>query len=113
MVRQVKPAVNHGFTLIELLVVIAIIAILAANLFPVFSTAREKRGQQPASPTPQHMPRGASDGAAAFIPLTAHLRACLQGLLACRKVKSYRLPERLTLWAQTNVCAHNFAGGEG
>lgn len=32
----------RGFTLIELLVVIAIIAILAAILFPVFATAREK-----------------------------------------------------------------------
>lgn len=32
----------HGFTLIELLVVIAIIGILAAILFPVFATAREK-----------------------------------------------------------------------
>jgi len=31
-----------GFTLIELLVVIAIISILAAIIFPVFSTAREK-----------------------------------------------------------------------
>jgi len=31
-----------GFTLIELLVVIAIIAILAAILFPVFATARDK-----------------------------------------------------------------------
>jgi prepilin-type N-terminal cleavage/methylation domain-containing protein len=31
----------HGFTLIELLVVITIIAILAALLFPVFSTVRE------------------------------------------------------------------------
>jgi prepilin-type N-terminal cleavage/methylation domain-containing protein len=31
-----------GFTLIELLVVIAIIAILAAMLFPVFATAKEK-----------------------------------------------------------------------
>jgi len=34
-----------GFTLIELLVVIAIIAILAAVLFPVFATAREKARQ--------------------------------------------------------------------
>ncbi|MDR3708973.1 MAG: prepilin-type N-terminal cleavage/methylation domain-containing protein [Capsulimonadaceae bacterium] len=33
---------KRGFTLIELLVVIAIIAILAAILFPVFATAREK-----------------------------------------------------------------------
>ena len=36
---------NRGFTLIELLVVIAIIAILAAILFPVFATAREKARQ--------------------------------------------------------------------
>jgi prepilin-type N-terminal cleavage/methylation domain-containing protein/prepilin-type processing-associated H-X9-DG protein len=35
----------QGFTLIELLVVIAIIAILAAVLFPVFATAREKARQ--------------------------------------------------------------------
>jgi len=34
-----------GFTLIELLVVIAIIAILAAILFPVFASAREKAKQ--------------------------------------------------------------------
>jgi len=33
---------RKAFTLIELLVVIAIIAILAAILFPVFATAREK-----------------------------------------------------------------------
>ncbi|HEX5322780.1 MAG TPA: prepilin-type N-terminal cleavage/methylation domain-containing protein, partial [Capsulimonadaceae bacterium] len=36
---------SKGFTLIELLVVIAIIAILAAILFPVFATAREKARQ--------------------------------------------------------------------
>jgi prepilin-type N-terminal cleavage/methylation domain-containing protein/prepilin-type processing-associated H-X9-DG protein len=36
---------NRGFTLIELLVVIAIIAILAAILFPVFASAREKARQ--------------------------------------------------------------------
>jgi prepilin-type N-terminal cleavage/methylation domain-containing protein len=36
---------NGAFTLIELLVVIAIIAILAAILFPVFATAREKGRQ--------------------------------------------------------------------
>ena len=36
---------NKGFTLIELLVVIAIIAILAAILFPVFVSAKEKANQ--------------------------------------------------------------------
>lgn len=43
-----NPMINrcrNGFTLIELLVVIAIIAILAAILFPVFATAREKARQ--------------------------------------------------------------------
>ena len=35
----------NGFTLIELLVVIAVISILAAILFPVFATAREKARQ--------------------------------------------------------------------
>ena len=34
--------IKNGFTLVELLVVIAIIALLAAILFPVFATAREK-----------------------------------------------------------------------
>lgn len=41
MIRNTR----NGFTLIELLVVIAIIAILAAILFPVFATAREKARQ--------------------------------------------------------------------
>ncbi|MDR3710371.1 MAG: DUF1559 domain-containing protein [Capsulimonadaceae bacterium] len=36
---------HYAFTLIELLVVIAIITILAAVLFPVFATAREKARQ--------------------------------------------------------------------
>ena len=36
---------RNGFTLIELLVVIAIIAILAALLFPVFASARERARQ--------------------------------------------------------------------
>ncbi|MDR3708349.1 MAG: DUF1559 domain-containing protein [Capsulimonadaceae bacterium] len=40
-----QPSALLGFTLIELLVVIAIIAILAAILFPVFATAREKARQ--------------------------------------------------------------------
>lgn len=40
--RQRIVAPRHAFTLIELLVVIAIIAILAAILFPVFATARER-----------------------------------------------------------------------
>ena len=47
--RKTQPArasgFKPGFTLIELLVVIAIIAILAAILFPVFATAREKARQ--------------------------------------------------------------------
>lgn len=36
---------KYGFTLIELLVVIAIIALMAAILFPVFASAREKARQ--------------------------------------------------------------------
>lgn len=39
------PRRGYGFTLIELLVVIAIISILAAILFPVFASAREKARQ--------------------------------------------------------------------
>ena len=39
------PLRRLGFTLIELLVVIAIISILAAILFPVFASAREKARQ--------------------------------------------------------------------
>ena len=39
------PPPRRGFTLIELLVVIAIIALLAAILFPVFASAREKARQ--------------------------------------------------------------------
>lgn len=40
---------RRGFTLIELLVVIAIISLLAAILFPVFATAREKARQSACS----------------------------------------------------------------
>ncbi|HEY3332448.1 MAG TPA: DUF1559 domain-containing protein [Capsulimonadaceae bacterium] len=39
------PHTVRGFTLIELLVVIAIIALLAAILFPVFASARDKARQ--------------------------------------------------------------------
>ncbi len=42
--KPTKSAAS-GFTLIELLVVIAIICIIAAILFPVFATAREKARQ--------------------------------------------------------------------
>ena len=42
---KVFPKALHAFTLIELLVVIAIIALLAAMIFPVFATARDKGRQ--------------------------------------------------------------------
>jgi len=45
LTRRENSMTRRGFTLIELLVVIAIIAILAAILFPVFMTAKE-RGRQ-------------------------------------------------------------------
>jgi prepilin-type N-terminal cleavage/methylation domain-containing protein/prepilin-type processing-associated H-X9-DG protein len=48
LVSSTRPraaSVRSAFTLIELLVVIAIIAILAAILFPVFASAREKARQ--------------------------------------------------------------------
>ena len=43
--RLYRRGNSAGFTLIELLVVIAIIAILAAILFPVFASTREKARQ--------------------------------------------------------------------
>ncbi|MDR3708822.1 MAG: DUF1559 domain-containing protein [Capsulimonadaceae bacterium] len=50
MTRASNPTnEQYAFTLIELLVVIAIIAILAAILFPVFATAREKARQSACS----------------------------------------------------------------
>ncbi|MDR3708072.1 MAG: DUF1559 domain-containing protein [Capsulimonadaceae bacterium] len=47
--KSQKTKTQNAFTLIELLVVIAIIAILAAILFPVFATAREKARQSSCS----------------------------------------------------------------
>lgn len=45
MRTQSRCGYAHGFTLVELLVVIAIITMLAAILFPVFASSREKARQ--------------------------------------------------------------------
>lgn len=46
---------SHGFTLIELLVVIAIIAILAAMLFPMYLSAKQKAMQSQCSSNMQQI----------------------------------------------------------
>jgi prepilin-type N-terminal cleavage/methylation domain-containing protein/prepilin-type processing-associated H-X9-DG protein len=45
MFTTTPRAARNGFTLIEILIVIAIIALLAAILFPVFATTRERARQ--------------------------------------------------------------------
>lgn len=49
---------NKGFTLIELLVVIAIIAILAAILFPVFTSAKEAARKTTCANNMQQLAKG-------------------------------------------------------
>jgi prepilin-type N-terminal cleavage/methylation domain-containing protein len=49
--RNRRTTTAAGFTLIELLVVIAIIAVLAAILFPVFGSSKEKADRPRACPT--------------------------------------------------------------
>lgn len=44
-IMSIPDHLRRAFTLIELLVVIAVISIIAAILFPVFATAREKARQ--------------------------------------------------------------------
>jgi len=66
----------NGFTLIELLVVIAIIAILAAILFPVFATAREKARQTTCASNEKQL-------ATAFLQYSQDYDECVPIGMAC------------------------------
>jgi prepilin-type N-terminal cleavage/methylation domain-containing protein len=77
---------RRGFTLIELLVVIAIIAILAAILFPVFISAKEK---------------------AATMKCLAHGREVGQATMMYMSDNGDRFPSSISIWSQEAQDAAN------
>jgi len=104
MVTSFRQNQKFGFTLIELLVVIAIIALLAAILFPVFESVREKARQSTCQSNLKQLGLGVSqycqdyDG---YFPLENDLRGLgISGMFYCggsngTNALYYSWPDRL------------------
>ena len=92
---------TRGFTLIELLVVIAIIAILAAILFPVFTSAKEKARQSACLSNQKQMYNGLmlyANDQDSGLPVAYGIRSGYATLEEYKKTFAYSIKPYLKNW---------------